>query len=517
MSSTISREIISIFSPKPAAYDEVEQDFFVKGFASVETIDRTGDLVDPSEFRHKQALATVAVMIDHDYWVDPRGNQITVGKVAELYPAEVVDIGSEEFWGVKSFDGSRENTFPKDSIPNLKPGSRGLFTVIQVTEPEIMDDVRKGKLSAFSWRGFASTEISKDADGKEVRALKDIDLLEISLVHMPMNPDATLIIGKSFNESGLVVYAVELSKTVFPSGDSAKGFLSSHKLSTSIKEDSNCFCAPQCLAVDTTQLVRIGLLKGVDIIAGPAMPAKSLLDNAPKVPANFLSSFKDVLVKDYPMSKVTIEAEEIRVSTAKGAVDGGEFSQDVEEKGVVSPGKSKGEIDNSKVDQGFSTSNMQLRSDAFKAVLEEELPGIVEKAAQTVMAQLSPVLEGIKDAISKSVEAPEAPVAETKTTETLVAEVVETEDEQEGETVEASGMAEDFQTALVQSLNMIVEEVDRLSQRVDSLSDVGNIVQDLRKSVPRQPAREETLAQRNADPNSVFNAHPVLGFNFMGR
>lgn len=530
--------MISSLSNAQTAYDELETDFFVKGFASVATEDRARDYVSPEEFNVDQFLAASTILVNHDYWVNSHGNRVSVGKAVEMYPATLVEVEDPELWGIQNTNGEVVNYYPRKSVPNLTAGDRGLFTVVKVTDPDVIQKVRDGELAAFSWKGLSTARIEK-SNGRARRILTNIDIFELSLVNMPVNPNATLVVGKAVDGSiqdPLYVYAVELSKSTFGSADDAKSYLSQHKLSGLLKEDDNSFCAIQESNVDCTKLVRVKMIPGVHIIAGPEAEAPQVFQTE-KVEKDFLTGFKDVLSKDIPMSKVTIEAADITVSTSKAKAD--QDGSCLTEKGVVSPSKEKGEVDNSNLDQGMSSSNMELRRDNFEGFTPESIiTSTVEKSVEAVMSQIGPVLESLTKTIEglqvqKSVEAPEAPAEEAQAQE----EAPEAAEESAGEvTAEDTSEAteevvstvedandpvqqpqDDFTSALAESITMIAQELDNLNSKVDSLDQIRDVVKNLRKSVPNQAPREETLVKKGLDPNGVFDSHPVLGGHFFGR
>jgi HK97 family phage prohead protease len=74
----------------------------------------------------------------------------------------------------------------------LKTDKKGLFGTFSISKTQLGEDtrtlVKDGALDGFSI-GYIAREVDWTEKG-EVRQLKDVDLLEVSLVAMPMNPEA---------------------------------------------------------------------------------------------------------------------------------------------------------------------------------------------------------------------------------------------------------------------------------------------------------------------------------------
>ena len=215
------RELLNLASTVTFLDDVQDEKMYVKGFASAKTKDRGGDLVPPQEFKIQQFMSAPTLLINHKFWIDHRGNSVAVGKPVELYASKLVKLkDNSDDWGVKDVEtGKIINKFPRSKMPNLKSGDEGLFVVAEVTQPDVKEMVERGELQAFSWRGLVNVDYQVNSDGTTSRVLTDIDLYEISLVNVPANPDATLIIGKTDGyedqDCPLVVHQIRLEKEFF--------------------------------------------------------------------------------------------------------------------------------------------------------------------------------------------------------------------------------------------------------------------------------------------------------------
>jgi HK97 family phage prohead protease len=90
----------------------------------------------------------------------------------------------------------------------LKPDKKGLFARFKISKTQLGQDthtlLQDGALDSFSIgyipRGW-EWQRDDESDYGEVRLLKDLDLLECSLVAVPMNPEATVTGVKNFELS----------------------------------------------------------------------------------------------------------------------------------------------------------------------------------------------------------------------------------------------------------------------------------------------------------------------------
>ena len=142
----------------------------IKGYANKATIDRGGDLVLPTAFEKsmEQFMKNPLVFYNHD-WNTP--------------------IGTITDWKIKD----------------------GLFVEVDLATGDEDADrawnrAKKGLLRSFSI-GFMSKEADWD-DERNIRIIKDLELLEVSLVTIPMNAESTFEI----DEKGVVKSVMFLQK-----------------------------------------------------------------------------------------------------------------------------------------------------------------------------------------------------------------------------------------------------------------------------------------------------------------
>jgi HK97 family phage prohead protease len=85
---------------------------------------------------------------------------------------------------------------------NLREDGRGLFGEFKISRTKLGEDTRQllkdGALDSFSI-GYIAKDYDWDKKG-DIRQLKDVELLEVSLVSMPMNPEAVVTGLKSYFE-----------------------------------------------------------------------------------------------------------------------------------------------------------------------------------------------------------------------------------------------------------------------------------------------------------------------------
>jgi hypothetical protein len=229
-------------------------------------------------------MSAPTLLLNHKFWIDHHGNSVAVGKPIELYASKLVKLkDNSDDWGIKDIaTGKVVNKFPKSKMPNLVNGDEGLFVVAEITQSEVKEMVERGELQAFSWRGLVNVDFKVNEDGTTSRVLTDIDLYEISLVNVPANPDATLVIGKADSagefEIPLVVHQVKLDREFFQEDGDALRYLHDRKLlSDSIRSDQLSHYSLQKSAAefDLAQLVSVKLREGVHVIAGPLLADKA--------------------------------------------------------------------------------------------------------------------------------------------------------------------------------------------------------------------------------------------------
>lgn len=172
---------------KELAVDEL----YVRGFASLNVVDRDGDMIDPKLFDVKTFMKNPQLWINHGLWQDGNGNGHSIGVVEEMHPVSVsVDEKSKTFkmHSLDTGDVYRENV-PLEPFDSMKNGSKGLWVVCKILQPEVTQLVKDGRLNAFSWQGT----MYRKKDGRIAR----IDVYEASLVNVPAGQLSLLQIGKS--------------------------------------------------------------------------------------------------------------------------------------------------------------------------------------------------------------------------------------------------------------------------------------------------------------------------------
>ena len=185
----------SLFSPVGASTPSLSpaSTVYVRGLFTNDLLDRDREFVSPEEFRLKMFQNTATLLRNHEFIKDSLGNKLPAGKVHKTIP---VIIGEENpnnpsEWLLKNLDTNETVAeWPKDKSPDLLIGDKGVYIVAEVTHKEVVKQVIKGELGAFSWTGF--TKKLKRPNG--INELTNVDLIEISLVNIPANPNATFVI-----------------------------------------------------------------------------------------------------------------------------------------------------------------------------------------------------------------------------------------------------------------------------------------------------------------------------------
>lgn len=466
---------------------------FVKGFASVQRPDRQGHLVPPEGFNIPKFLASSGTLLrNHEFWVDDRGNKVEAGRVTEAYPAVIKDVGSENMWGIEEVSSSspRTNTYPKAKVPDLTAGDRGLFVVAEVTQPDVIAEVDKGKLSAFSWKGLVEARV--DNASKQI-VLRNIDLFEISLVTMPINPDSTFVVGKSVCED---IYTVVLEKSCFDR-PGAVTFLEAHGLQhEDIIEGSSSFLAYQRMGVPPSRLVSVRLSPGVRAAVGESAKAVDL-------PIQAGSGLSESQLGDNPMSDVKTGAEATpATSPAEPVVE------------VVTPvAPAPASVTMAEVEASLAT---------LRESFTTELAGIKEFLVTLVTPGTpAPTPEPAPAPVAQAPEAVAPVDAELVVTETPDATASVEEPELElvgkgcGTCADPNAVApvqttsDDVFSEIVKSLQMLATAIDLIENRQNAQAE---LILALKGAVVPGTSRSEAVKSISTprDPNAIFDSLPAF-------
>jgi hypothetical protein len=275
--SKTKRNFISFHA---VAAKTVDGERAVKGFVSMNNVDRSQDIVTPESFNLKRFMANPQMLLDHKFFKDEQGNDRSVGLVKQAAVAKLLDIGSDEEFGVFDEAGNQIDTLSKERVPEATSGSRGLFVRAVVTLDKVWEMVKSGELNSFSWRGFARMANVVVA-GVERLVTHSIDLMEVSLVHIPDNFSSTFEIAKSVEGvtdlakfSGdvqqLVVQRVLFSADVF-SDEEAKSWLDRHGFGNNeIEKVEGEFSSTQVPldSFDKEMMLSMQVATGVQVIVG---------------------------------------------------------------------------------------------------------------------------------------------------------------------------------------------------------------------------------------------------------
>lgn len=173
----------------------------IKGFVSMNTLDRAADLVPPEAFDLDTYMTNPIIKYNHEWYKDANGNKQTVGHALFVYEAEIVDIEDKDFWGIKNLSTDKvTDSFKKSRLTSVVPGVRGLWTVGQITQEKVWESILRGEMQTFSWAGYARIAYLKIGK-EEFRVFTAIDLHEYSPVFVPCNPQATFDIASEISKA----------------------------------------------------------------------------------------------------------------------------------------------------------------------------------------------------------------------------------------------------------------------------------------------------------------------------
>lgn len=486
------KQLLAIRAPVAASLDSSDGDALVtiKGFASVETVDRSGDLVPPTEFNIEKFMLNPQLMVNHKLWIDDSGNGVSAGRVISMHAAELIpDVENSEIWAIKDLksDGII-STYPKSRIPDLKSGDKGLFVVAEVTIPEIAEKVKTGEFSSFSWRGLVDVEDIFSEEGGAKRKLIDIDLFEISLVNVPDQPDSSFIIGKS-------LHTVRLEKSRFETKEIVSEYLKYHGLKRDrVKEDKDSYYALQNEFVDNGKLLTMKMSEGVHTIVGPLIKKRG---------SKFAGQFLEEIDGDVRklVSVLSESFEEKAMSDENEVVkdDGDEKKEEIDEKarhpGGCPPGMHM--VDEKCVpqkDASEATKALYSLGEYISGRISDELISVFEKNNEAIQSIVKSVT-GIGESTQKMMGI---------LTEKVLGKQEEREEEKEEEEKSFDGL-----------MKQVMSFAKTLQDQDKKLTEVAKSAEALQKITPNEVTRDERLVTEKRaedDPNNVMDSlMPFIG------
>lgn len=241
----MSLHLLDLYSPFTSS--EVDQALFVSGFASVELVDREGEIVNPLEFDLQTFMNCPQLLLNHKYIRNPDGSDGAIGTVERAVPSFISgsNPSNPKEWVVKSMlDNEVVAFWPKMKSPKLSDGDRGLFVVAKVTHKPTIKRINEGELGGFSWVGYSFQE--RDMNG--ARRLKAVDLVEISVVNGPCMSQSTLsitdendpLLQREINLEDLNIYKMGFSKSTYNLED-VKRYTKALNIQTHVSESDDSY------------------------------------------------------------------------------------------------------------------------------------------------------------------------------------------------------------------------------------------------------------------------------------
>jgi len=473
----------------------------VKGFASMNSPDREEDLIPPEAFNIPQFMANPQLMINHDFTYDEKGNQRTVGKIVYATVAMVKDAGS--VWDVIDLSsGEKVDTLSKERLPEGVTGMRGLFVRASVEYLDAQEMVASGELNSFSWRGIVRAATVAVNGVKRVIAAT-IDLMEVSLVHIPANYNATFEMAKSFQkgvegsttknlqasdeDTPLSIVSVRFSADIF-SEESAKVWLESNgfELSALSSEGHELHYRVSDEEYDVLETLSFQYGKGIQVLVAKE---KSYVQS--KAQTDVSDKLTNLLKNTF-----TPRRSEMKIK----------FTDDnwAELQGLFKNLASTEESFESIPEEGSQLYQvLKQLSDFFTTPADDEFNDLVKSLSSEVTKSLDPVLQTVVDSVqtlvetlSKSAASPdeeEVPTPEQATDEDSDKEEVVVDEEIKG--APAAPQPATKQAQLVHALAGLFTRLEKAEGDVETLS----------KSVAAPSARElDEGVTKDTNPNSVF-------------
>ena len=261
----------------PGADSEDEDCCIVKGFVSVQTPDRSGDLVKPEAFDIASYMAQPAVLVNHQLWRNRLGNEVGVGVPVSLHEVKVRTSIEEGMWSIFDVNAKKEvDTFPKDRNPNIGIGTRGLYAFIRITDPDVNEMISNGELSGFSWRGMSKPNYVHDAKTNQThKSYSYIDLIEITLATAPDNRASSFVVQKD------AIHSYRFDKKSCTKATVAQQLAMDGLSYFKVVEDDNTYFAYNAnRELNEDGLLVVKMATGLSIVVGrPETPVTATLSN----------------------------------------------------------------------------------------------------------------------------------------------------------------------------------------------------------------------------------------------
>jgi HK97 family phage prohead protease/HK97 family phage major capsid protein len=274
----------SAFTVKDANGVEDTTSVFIEGYASTNDIDRAGDVVSSSvwEGGMKNYLKNPIILANHDY-DDPIGRMV-----------------------------------------DYKIDSKGLWVKARISAAaEIFNLVKDKVVTAFSI-GFKIVDAEYNS-AAEVFLIKDIELIEISVVSVPCNQNTLFDLSKAFNNAEDYT---KFKAQFAPKGESAKGLESTTEAKSITKKEWNMSpeelklaleAAAKSGAEEATKSLLAAQAKAAEAATAEVKAAKDLEDRINKAIASQISVGQSGAEK--LLAEVTKRLED-QTSTSKSALEG---------------------------------------------------------------------------------------------------------------------------------------------------------------------------------------------------
>ena len=172
---------------------EPPKTLILRGLFSTSLTDREREFAEPTSFNLDVFANTGTLLRNHEFIKDAYGNKLPAGKVLKTIPVKIIqeNPNNTQEWILKSLISEDIVAFwPKYKSPDLLVGDSGVYAIVEVTHQDVIKQVLNKELGAFSWSGLTH-KIPRD---KNLTELAQIDLIEVSLVNIPANPNSTFVL-----------------------------------------------------------------------------------------------------------------------------------------------------------------------------------------------------------------------------------------------------------------------------------------------------------------------------------
>ena len=396
----MSSSLLSIETPFLSTISENPESRIVKGFCSTERVDYSGHRAISTEFQMDIFKNSPIILLNHEFITEPNGVKSAAGLIKVATASYIKSENPENFaeWLVYSVKSDEfVATFPKDKVPKLGRGDRGLFVVGEVFHPTAVQKIDSGEVGGFSWRGQAILKQMPDGIGD----LTQIELQEITITQLGDNNHSTFVLTEendpSYNKEiaikSCVPYKLKFDKEDYDS-ETVTQYIKKYHPNKQISETENDYFVQLAETSDVVSDSAFVFTKY--LIAAPMKEKKNIVTKFKPDPQENIMSQDQKVASTEPRQSVAVKYSMVNVDALKMLVPGLEVQENVDTFEVV-----KGEATlEASVD--VLTIPQEAVDQAIEAAIAVETEPVVEAEATPEVEKSAEVVEEVKTEVEEA-------------------------------------------------------------------------------------------------------------------